>query len=64
MIFKHFSIDGHICEEAHGKIYRKTSHQTQIRLDKQTLNVYEINLKNKYKYKKNYLLDFFNRKKS
>jgi phospholipid-translocating ATPase len=39
MIFKHFSIDGLILEEAHGRIYKITSQQSQMKLDKQTLDV-------------------------
>jgi P-type E1-E2 ATPase len=26
MVFKHFSIDGNIFEEAHGRLYRRTTH--------------------------------------
>jgi phospholipid-translocating ATPase len=26
MVFKHFSIDGNVFEEAHGRLYRRTTH--------------------------------------
>ena len=42
MSFKHFSIDGHVLEEAHGRIYKLTSQKSQMRLDHQTLDVIYI----------------------